>query len=110
MSDQKKTYGETALLTPANLLTAFRLFITPVFIWLIVSTGASWISTVVGFIAAVSDYFDGIVVDARARRARVHFSIRSPTKSLCSVRSTPWCTSTSCGFCLCSLSRPANSG
>jgi len=61
MSDQKKTYGETALLTPANLLTAFRLFITPVFIWLIVSTGASWISTVVGFIAAVSDYFDGIV-------------------------------------------------
>jgi CDP-diacylglycerol--glycerol-3-phosphate 3-phosphatidyltransferase len=61
MSDQKKTYGETALLTPANLLTAFRLFITPVFIWLIISHKVSWYTTIVGFVAAMSDYFDGIV-------------------------------------------------
>ena len=61
MSEQKRTYGESALLTPANILTAFRLVITPVFIWLIVSQGAAWSTTVVGFVAAMSDYFDGIV-------------------------------------------------
>lgn len=61
MSSDRPTYGETALLTPANLLTAFRLIITPVFIWLIVAKGASWWTTVVGGAAAASDYFDGIV-------------------------------------------------
>ena len=61
MSDKQRTYGETALLTPANLLTAFRLVVTPVFIWLIVSRGAAWSTTIVGFVAAMSDYFDGIV-------------------------------------------------
>lgn len=61
MSTEQRTYGPTALLTPANLLTAFRLVITPIFIWLIVQRGASWITAGVGFVAAVSDYFDGIV-------------------------------------------------
>lgn len=62
MSDKKTfTYGETALLTPANLLTILRLVVTPIFIWLIVSKGAGWWTTLVGFVAAMSDYFDGIV-------------------------------------------------
>ena len=61
MSTRQRIYGETALLTPANLLTAFRLVVTPVFIWLIVSQGATWLTTIVGAIAAFSDYFDGIV-------------------------------------------------
>ncbi len=61
MSTSQHTYGESALLTPANLLTAFRLLVTPVFIWLIVSRGASWWTAGVGAVAAFSDYFDGIV-------------------------------------------------
>ncbi len=61
MSTRETTYGESALLTPANLLTAFRLLVTPLFIWLIVSRGASWWTAGVGAIAAFSDYFDGIV-------------------------------------------------
>jgi CDP-diacylglycerol--glycerol-3-phosphate 3-phosphatidyltransferase len=61
VSTRQPTFGETALLTPANLLTAFRLVITPIFIWLVVARGASWWTTLVGAIAAFSDYFDGIV-------------------------------------------------
>ncbi len=61
MSTQRPTFGESALLTPANLLTIFRLVVTPIFIWLIVAKGASWWTAGVGAIAAASDYFDGIV-------------------------------------------------
>ena len=61
MTERTFTYGETALLTPANILTLIRLVVTPVFIWLIVSQGATWTTTAVGFCAAMSDYFDGIV-------------------------------------------------
>jgi CDP-diacylglycerol--glycerol-3-phosphate 3-phosphatidyltransferase len=61
VSTGQPTYGETALLTPANLLTVFRLVITPIFIWLIVTRGASWWTTAVGLLAASSDYFDGII-------------------------------------------------
>ncbi len=56
-----RTYGPTALLTPANLLTAFRLVIAPLFIYLIVVDRISWWTTVVGLSVAASDYFDGIV-------------------------------------------------
>jgi CDP-diacylglycerol--glycerol-3-phosphate 3-phosphatidyltransferase len=56
-----RRYGESALLTPANLLTIFRLVITPVFIWLMVAQGASYATMFVGMAAAASDYFDGIV-------------------------------------------------
>ena len=58
---EQRTYGETALLTPANLMTAFRLLVAPVFIYLIVFHRISWWTTLVGFLAALSDYFDGIV-------------------------------------------------
>ena len=55
------TYGESALLTPANMLTASRLLVAPVFIYLIVFDRISWWTALVGFLAAMSDYFDGIV-------------------------------------------------
>ena len=64
------TYGETALLTPANMLTASRLLVAPVFIYLIVFDRISWWTALVGFLAAMSDYFDGIV-------ARRHGTTRS---------------------------------
>lgn len=55
------TYGPTALMTPANLMTAFRLLIAPLFIYLIVFDRISWWTSLVGLAAAASDYFDGIV-------------------------------------------------
>ncbi|MGH9020485.1 MAG: CDP-alcohol phosphatidyltransferase family protein [Acidimicrobiales bacterium] len=58
---EQRTYGETALLTPANLMTGFRLAVAPVFIYMIVFHRISWWTAVVGFAAAMSDYFDGIV-------------------------------------------------
>ncbi|MFI5035528.1 MAG: CDP-alcohol phosphatidyltransferase family protein [Acidimicrobiales bacterium] len=58
---EQRTYGESALLTPANLMTAFRLLVAPVFIYMIVFHRISWWTTLVGFAAAVSDYFDGVV-------------------------------------------------
>ncbi len=55
------TYGPTALLTPANLMTAFRILVAPLFIYMILFHRISWWTTLVGFLAAASDYFDGIV-------------------------------------------------
>ncbi|MDE3222088.1 MAG: CDP-alcohol phosphatidyltransferase family protein, partial [Acidobacteriota bacterium] len=55
------TYGPTALLTPANLMTAFRLVVAPFFIYLIIFHRVSWWTSLVGLLAAASDYFDGIV-------------------------------------------------
>jgi len=54
-------YGPTALFTPANLITIARLAVTPFFIALIVTKGASWPTAIVGALAAFSDGFDGIV-------------------------------------------------
>jgi CDP-diacylglycerol--glycerol-3-phosphate 3-phosphatidyltransferase len=61
MSTQGKTYGPTALNTPANFLTSFRIVISPLFIYLLIFHRISWWTVLVGFTAAASDYFDGIV-------------------------------------------------
>jgi len=61
MSTRERVYGETALLTPANLMTFFRLGVSPVFIYLLISHRTSWWTILIGFLAAASDYFDGIV-------------------------------------------------
>jgi CDP-diacylglycerol--glycerol-3-phosphate 3-phosphatidyltransferase len=91
-------YGPSALLTPANGLTISRLLLTPVFISLIVTRGASWLTAGVGAIAAFSDGFDGIV-------ARRHGATRSGAfldplvdkvvvlasmYALCSIGRLPW--------------------
>jgi CDP-diacylglycerol--glycerol-3-phosphate 3-phosphatidyltransferase len=55
------TYGETALVTPANLLTTIRLLVAPVFIYMIIANRISWWTSLVGFFAALTDYFDGVV-------------------------------------------------
>ena len=57
----ERAYGPSALLTPANLMTAFRLVIAPFFIYLLIFDRISWWTTVVGLSVAASDYFDGIV-------------------------------------------------
>ena len=52
-------FGETALATPANALTAARFLVTPVFIALIVERGPSWWTVAVGAPLALSDILDG---------------------------------------------------
>ena len=61
MSTEERTYGPTALLTPANLMTSFRIVVAPLFIYLLIAHRINWWTSLVGFLAAASDYFDGIV-------------------------------------------------
>ena len=61
MTDRAKSFGETAILTPANAITIGRLVLTPVFSWMIVHWGATWATAGVGALVAFSDGFDGIV-------------------------------------------------
>jgi len=56
-----RTFGETAILTPANAITIGRLVLTPVFLWMIVHWGATWATAGTGALVAFSDGFDGIV-------------------------------------------------
>ena len=70
MTTRERIYGESALLTPANLMTIFRLAVSPLFIYMIVFHRISWWTVLVGATAAASDYFDGIV-------ARRHGTTRS---------------------------------
>jgi len=70
MTTRQRTYGESALMTPANLMTTFRLLVAPLFIYLVIVHRISWWTSLVGFLAAASDYFDGIV-------ARRHGTTRS---------------------------------
>jgi len=53
------SYGPSALVTPANALTAARLLAAPVFVGLIATQGASWVSVAVGVAVASSDGVDG---------------------------------------------------
>jgi CDP-diacylglycerol--glycerol-3-phosphate 3-phosphatidyltransferase len=57
----RPTFGPSALATPANALTAARLLATPVFVVLILSRGAGWLTVAVGVIVAGSDGVDGWV-------------------------------------------------
>lgn len=57
--DAPPAFGPTALATPANLVTVARIAASPVFIVMIVSWGARWITFTVGFAIAMTDYLDG---------------------------------------------------
>jgi len=57
----QKVFGETALLTPANLITVGRLVLTPPFMWMMVAWGASWWTFILGAIVGFSDGLDGFV-------------------------------------------------
>ena len=59
MSDAPPRYGPSALVPPANALTAARLLCAPVFVGLVSSNGASWLTVAVGVAVASSDGVDG---------------------------------------------------
>jgi len=58
---QQKSFGPTAIATPANAITIGRLVLTPLFIWMVVHWGATWATAGVGAVVAFSDGIDGIV-------------------------------------------------
>jgi CDP-diacylglycerol---glycerol-3-phosphate 3-phosphatidyltransferase len=53
------SFGPSALVTPANALTAARLLAAPAFVGLIVTEGASWVTVAFGVAVAGSDGVDG---------------------------------------------------
>ncbi|HLN17529.1 MAG TPA: CDP-alcohol phosphatidyltransferase family protein [Acidimicrobiales bacterium] len=53
------SFGPSALVTPANALTAARLLATPIFVAMIIVQGATWATAVVGTLVAGSDGIDG---------------------------------------------------
>jgi CDP-diacylglycerol--glycerol-3-phosphate 3-phosphatidyltransferase len=59
--DARKTFGDTAIATPANAITVGRLLLTPVFLWMIIHWGATWATAGVGAVVGFSDGIDGIV-------------------------------------------------
>jgi len=62
MSGNEKTFGPSALLTPANALTLARLLASPVMVALVVATGpSSWLLVGLWFICSSSDGLDGFV-------------------------------------------------
>jgi CDP-diacylglycerol--glycerol-3-phosphate 3-phosphatidyltransferase len=59
---KRDTFGPSALLTPANLLTIVRLLATPVFVCLVVFTGPStWLLASLWLVSAGSDGVDGYI-------------------------------------------------
>jgi CDP-diacylglycerol---glycerol-3-phosphate 3-phosphatidyltransferase len=52
-------FGPTAIVTPANAITLGRLLVTPVFLALVMSGGASWPAVTAWIALAVTDGLDG---------------------------------------------------
>lgn len=57
----QRAFGETAILTPANLITIGRLVLTPPFIWMMIHWGATWATAGIGAVVGFSDGIDGYV-------------------------------------------------
>ncbi len=55
----QRTYGSTALATPANAVTFARILATPFFVWLLIERSPSWGVFIFGFVLGMSDMLDG---------------------------------------------------
>jgi CDP-diacylglycerol---glycerol-3-phosphate 3-phosphatidyltransferase len=60
-SAAQPTFGPSALATPANAVTVLRILGTPLFVGLILTQGATWLTAGVGAVLACSDGIDGWV-------------------------------------------------
>ena len=54
-------FGPSALVTPANAITAARLLATPLMVMLITQRGASWVAVTAWFVLSCTDGVDGIL-------------------------------------------------
>ena len=58
---QTRGFGPSALVTPANGITAARLLATPLMVLLITQRGASWVGVTAWFVLSCTDGVDGIL-------------------------------------------------
>jgi CDP-diacylglycerol--glycerol-3-phosphate 3-phosphatidyltransferase len=54
-----RRYGDEAILTPANLITIFRLVLAVPTLFLIVDEGSSWLTVTLWFVLTTTDGLDG---------------------------------------------------
>jgi CDP-diacylglycerol--glycerol-3-phosphate 3-phosphatidyltransferase len=54
-----KTFGPSAVLTPANVITLIRLLVSPLVFWLIIEVGSGWGVFVLWVAITASDSLDG---------------------------------------------------
>ena len=55
------SFGPSALIPPANAVTLARLFLTPVWLAVVVARGPSWPAFLLGFVLAATDGVDGYI-------------------------------------------------
>ncbi len=58
-AEAPKTFGPSAVLTPANVITIVRLLLSPVVFWLIIDRGAAWGVFALWLVVIASDSLDG---------------------------------------------------
>ncbi|MEZ5239536.1 MAG: CDP-alcohol phosphatidyltransferase family protein [Microthrixaceae bacterium] len=56
-----KTFGPSAVLTPANVITIVRLLLSPLVFWLIIDIGAGWGVFALWLVVTASDSLDGFL-------------------------------------------------
>ena len=54
-----RTYGPTAIATPANFVTVARIMATPIFVLLVITKEPMWLTFLVGFAIGITDSLDG---------------------------------------------------
>lgn len=54
-----KRFGQSAILTPANIVTTLRIIVAVPTLWLIRENGSSWLNTGLWFCVTASDSLDG---------------------------------------------------
>lgn len=58
-AEAPKTFGPSAVLTPANIITLIRLLVSPLVFWLIIDRGSGWGVFVLWVAITASDSLDG---------------------------------------------------
>ncbi len=58
-ADAGKTFGPSAVMTPANVITLVRLLLSPLAFWLMIDRGAGWGLFVLWVLLTASDSLDG---------------------------------------------------
>lgn len=58
-AEEPKTFGPSAVLTPANVVTVVRLVLSPLAFWLIIERGPGWGVFVLWLVITASDSLDG---------------------------------------------------
>jgi len=84
VSRQDRSFGPSALVTPANVLTFARLLASPLMVALVIATGpSSWLLVGLWFVCSSSDGLDGVI--ARRQGATRSGAFLDPLADKCLV-------------------------